>query len=153
MNIKQYLYLLKGFYKSHKQINTVKSGNQFQFNAKSNIVYPIANIEYITQNTYSTAKVYQFLITIADIFDPNLEASEEDIYSDCNQIADDTLDYFFNQDNGIYTINETATIAPFNNGHNDRVCGCSFLISFSEYRTADTCIIPTTLNIQEYGKI
>jgi len=141
MNVKQYRNLIKAFFNSHRQINTVKSGNQFNFNADSKITYPVAHIEYLGANT-TGGRGYNFLVTIADLFDPNLEESEEDIYSDSTSIANDTIDWFSNQNQLDYTINEGVQINNFNNGHTDKVCGATFLLSFSEFRTVDTCVIP-----------
>lgn len=92
--MKYYRNLLKSFFASHAMINTVKTGNQFNFNADSNIIYRVAHIEFLNQ----LGKAYNFLITIADKYDPNLLEMEEDIYSDCNEIADDTVSYFANKD-------------------------------------------------------
>ncbi len=138
MNIKQYLSEIKSLCRAHAQINTVKSGNQFNFNAASDILYPVAHIEYLAQ----AAKSYQFLVTIADIFDPNLEDSEEDIYSDCNQVADDIIAYFANKIQDAYTINEEPRIEKFNNGHTDRLAGCTFLLVFTETNVLNACSIP-----------
>lgn len=138
MNIKQYLRLIKNFYETHAQINTIKSGNQFNFNAKSDIVYPVAHVEFIVQ----IGKSYQFLITIADKFDPNIEESEEDIYSDCNEIADDTLAHFANEIQADYEINESPVIEKFNNGHTDKISGCTFMLTFTETNVLNACLIP-----------
>jgi hypothetical protein len=134
----QYRDLIKNFFKSHAQINTVKTGNQFNFNAKSNIIYPVAHAEFINQQ----GKSYNFLITIADKFDPNLEDSEEYIYSDCNEIADDAIAHFANQVQPDYIINEEARIEKFNNGHTDKIAGCTFLLTFTEDNVLDACAVP-----------
>lgn len=144
MNMTQYRDLIKAFYESHIQINTVTSGNQFNFNADSDIIYPIAHIEFINQNTNGTNKAYNFLVTIADIYDPKLDTSEEDIFSDSNLVADDTLDYFSNREDG-YIINEQAVIQKFDNGHIDKLRGSVFTLTFNEWREANDCIIPINL--------
>lgn len=134
--------MIKVFFQSHQQINTVKTGNQFNFNADSNIVYPVSHIEYLGSNTTDSARVYSFFITIADIFDPNLEEHEEDIYSDTTDIANDVIDWFSSQIQTEYTLQENVRINKFNNGHTDKVCGVQINLVFTEFRTVDACIIP-----------
>jgi hypothetical protein len=142
MNVKEYLNLIKAFFKTHAQINTVKSGNQFYFNAMSKIVYPISHIEYLGQLTSPGKIVFNFLVTLADIQDPNQEDSEEDIYSDTAEIANDAIAYFGNQIGVDYTLLESANIEKFNNGLKDRVCGSTFILAFQEDRLAQDCAIP-----------
>jgi len=145
MNIKQYRDAIKLFFSQHVQINTVKSGNQFVFNAKSDIVYRIAHVEYIRQRTTDTEKSYDFIITVADIFDVNQPDSEEDIISDCSQICQDVLDYFSNQIGAVYTVRENVNIDPWSNGHKDRARGAIFTLTFTETRTANDCEIPINI--------
>lgn len=138
MNAKQYRNLIKDFFGNHAQIHTVKTGNQFNFNAKSNIIYPVAHSEFLNQ----VGKTYNFLITIADKYDENLDEIEEDIYSDCNEVADDAISFFANQIQPDYSINEEPRIEKFNNGHTDKIAGCTFILSFTEDNVLDACAIP-----------
>jgi len=142
MNAKQYTRLIKSFFKSHALINTVKSGNQFNFNAKIDIIYPVANVEFLKSGVRDNNKTYQYLITVADKFDPNLEDSEEDIYSDCGEVCEDIITFFANQE-GDFIIDENANIEKFNNGHTDKVCGRSFVLIFNEDNLSNACAIPT----------
>lgn len=142
MNVKQYLALIKSFYKRHKQINTVESGNQFNFNANDKHVYPVAHIEYINDSTLGDFKTYNFFVTLADLFDPNLEGSEEDIYSDMSEIADDTHNFFLNKYDVPYEVNESITKRKFTNGHTDNLRGQTFMLSFNEFNEAKDCVIP-----------
>jgi len=147
ITINQYKKLIEDFFKQHYQINTVVTGNEFDFNADSDIVYPVAHIEYITQNIRTTTITNQFLVTIADLFDPNLPTSELDIYNDCNLIAADCLDYFSNQIEEQYEVQENVSFQKFTNGNVDRVAGCVFSLNFDQFRVADASIIPIKSNI------
>ncbi|MGF7075347.1 hypothetical protein [Mucilaginibacter sp. 3215] len=149
ISINQYLKLIADFFTSHNQINTVSTGNEFNFNAESNIVYPVAHIEYVTQNIQDKNVVHQFEITLADLFDPNVPNAEIGIWSDMNLIADDMVTYFANQYqyDVDYEINENVNIQKFSNGNVDRVAGCVFVVSFNQFREANSCIIPTDDNI------
>jgi len=143
ITINQYIKLIKDFCNVHEQIHTVTTENEFNFNAESNILYPVANIDFVTQNIKDDTTVHQFEIIIADIFDPNLPESELEIYNDCNLIADDIVTYFANQYEADYLINESVNLQKFTNGNVDRVAGVVMVISFSQFREANACIIPT----------
>ncbi|WP_121811006.1 hypothetical protein [Mucilaginibacter kameinonensis] len=147
ISINQYIKLIADFFKSHNQINTVDVGNEFNFNAESNIVYPVAHFEYLTQNIQDKNVVHQFEVTLADLFDPNIPNAELAIWSDMNLIADDMITYFANQYDADYDINENVNIQKFSNGNVDRIAGCVFVVSFSQFREANSCIIPTEDNI------
>lgn len=148
----QYIKLINDFFEAHAQINTTLNGDEFNFNADSDIVYPVAHSEYKRQSTTSTNIATQFLITIGDIFDSNINNAEVDIWSDTNQIAMDFIDYLSNQD-GDFIIVENVAVEPFKNGNVDRIAGVSFTITFNQWREANDCIIPTivktTLPLQE----
>lgn len=148
ITINQYIKLLEDFFSKHKQINTVLSGNEFNFNAESDVVYPVANIEYVTQNIQGEDITHQFEITIADLFDPNVKGIENQIFSDTNLIATDCIDWFANQYDEDYRINENnVSIQKFSNGNVDRVAGCVFIASFTQFREANSCNIPMDGNI------
>jgi|GEM_PF-2436462 len=147
ITINQYKKLIEDFFKQHYQINTVVTCNEFDFNADSDIVYPVAHIEYITQNIRTTTITNQFLVTIADLFDPNLPGSELDIYNDTSLIAADCLDYFSNQIEEQYEVHENVSFQKFTNGNVDRVAGCVFSLNFDQFRVADASIIPVESNI------
>lgn len=146
ITINQYIKVIEGFFNKHNIINTVLVGNNYDFNAVSNVIYPVVNIEYITENIQPTNIATQFEITIADLFDPNVPKSEYSIYSDCNQIANDCLSFFGNQYDVDYDINENVSIQKFVEGNDDRTAGCVFILTFNQFRTANDCIIPYNIN-------
>jgi hypothetical protein len=144
ITVNQYIGLIEDFLNKHNLINTVLVGDQYDFNAVPDVVYPVGNIEYVRQNIQPTITSDSFEITVADLFDPNVQKSEYRIYSDCNQIADDLVTYFGNQYDVDYEINERVSIEKFSSNV-DRTAGCVFVISFDQFRSSNACIIPVDL--------
>lgn len=147
VTINQYRELIVNYYKNHKQINTVLTDTDFNFNAEQNIIYPVVNTQFVTQSINATTIQHQFEIVIADLFDPNVTESEIDIYNDCNMIALDFIDWLSNQINEEYEINESVSIQKFTDGNVDRVAGCVFVLTFNQFREANACIAPISNNI------
>lgn len=142
ITVNQYIKLLENFFGKHKLINTVLIGDNYEFNANSNVIYPVVNIEYITENLQPANIATQFQITVADLYDPNIRKSEYKIYSDSNQIANDCISYFGNQYDVDYEVNENISIQKFTEGNDDRTAGCVFVVTFNQFRTSNNCIIP-----------
>ncbi|RFZ82001.1 hypothetical protein DYU05_15335 [Mucilaginibacter terrenus] len=147
ITINQYIKLLEKYLKQHKQINTVLTSNEADFAAYYKIVYPVAHIDYVTQRISGDNISHQFEIIIGDLFDPNVPASEFEIYSDCNLIADDLLTYFENQVNVDYEISPDTSIQKFTDANGDRVAGAVFVITFNQFRASDNCITPIDDNL------
>lgn len=146
ITVNQYIKLIEDFFSKHNMINTVLVGSDYDFNAMPDVVYPVVNIEYITQNIQNTTIADQFEITIADLLDENVPKSEYRIYSYCNQIADDTITYFGNQYDVDYDVNENnISIQKFNNNV-DGTAGCVFILTFNQFREANNCITPIDEN-------
>jgi hypothetical protein len=145
ISINQYTKILSRFFNLHNQINTVLVGNEYDFNANSDVVYPVVNIEYVIQNIQPDTIIHQFEITIADLFDPNLPKSELFIYSTTATIADDCVTYFGNLDDIDFEINENVSVQKFSNGNVDLTAGCVFVLTFSQFRDANDCILPLNL--------
>lgn len=142
MNIIQYRNLIVNFFENHSLINTVKTGNKFNFNADSKIIYPVAHIEFITRKGADNNAAFSFLVSIADKYDRNLQESEEYIISDCSDICSDAVNEFSNDDTGRFILEENVTIEPFTQGHTDRICGCSVMLIFNEDDLKNVCSIP-----------
>ncbi|TWR26896.1 hypothetical protein FPZ42_07630 [Mucilaginibacter achroorhodeus] len=145
ITINQYIRTIESFFLQHHQINTVKCSDEFDFNADSKIVYPVAHCEYITQNINGNSIAHQFEIIIADLFDPKINDAALEIYNDCNLIATDFIDWFANQTDD-FEINENITVQKFTDGNVDKVGGCVFVATFTQFREANKCIIPIEAN-------
>jgi hypothetical protein len=147
ITINQYIKLLENYLKQHKQINTVLTSNEADFAAYDKIQYPVAHVDYVTERISGDNISHQFEIIIGDLFDPNLPASEFEIYSDCNLIADDLITYFENQFDAEYEIAPDTSIQKFSDANVDRVAVCVFVITFNQYRDANNCITPIDDNL------
>jgi len=150
ITVNQYIKMLTDFFENHGQINTVLVGDNYDFNAVSNIIYPVCNIEYVRQNISASNINDQFEITIGDLFDPNLKRSEYAIYSDSNLIADDVITYFGNQYDVEYEISETTSVQKWK-GNVDRLAGCVFVVSFDQFRVANDCILPVGIVVEPFA--
>lgn len=147
ITINQYIKLFTDFFEQHRQINTILTGDDFNFNADSEVVYPVSHIEYVTQSISDQFIQHQFEIIIGDLFDPNINNAEVEIYNDCNLIAADFIDYFANQYDEDYEINEQVSLNKFTDSNVDRVAGVVFVVTFQQFREANDCIIPIETNI------
>jgi hypothetical protein len=142
ITINRYAKLIEDFFKGHNQINTVTSGDDFDFNADNDIIYPVVNSEFLNQNISGDSISHQFEIIIADIYDANVSNGATEIYNDCNLIAVDFIDWLSNQYEEDYEINDSISIKKFTDGNVDRVGGCVFVVTFTQFREANSCIIP-----------
>lgn len=145
ITINQYINLLETFFINHPQINTVLIGDEYDFSSVSDIIYPVVNIEYLTQNIQDTKISHQFEITIGDLYSSELKQGRRMIYSDCNMIAQDCIDFFDNQYNEDYEIITNINIQKFSDDNVDRIAGCVFVITFNQFREANACIIPSNV--------
>jgi hypothetical protein len=150
ITVNQYLKMLTDFFESHGQINTVLVGDNYDFNAVPNIIYPVVNIEFVRQNISPTNVNDQFEITVADLFDPNIKKSEYAMYSDSNLIADDTITYFGNQYDVDFEISESTSVQKWK-GNVDRLAGCVFVLSFDQFRVANDCILPVNIIVEPFN--
>jgi hypothetical protein len=135
-------YLIQ-FFNGHKQINTVVFANNFNFSAKADVLYRVAHIENIDPATVNNNEIiYKFKIAIGDIEDPNNQDSENEIWSDCIQIANDFITYFGNDDFEDFFIDKNITIQKFSEGNTDRVAGVVFAFGVRQERLNNPCTLP-----------
>jgi hypothetical protein len=143
ITVNQYKKLLQSVLESHPQVKTVLFGNEFDFNSKSDLVYPVANIAFISPETIrGDKKIHQFSITIADSYDTDIEGNDIEIVSDCSLIADDIITYFENQIDGEYEILSDIKVTSFKDGNVDRIAGCVFGLNFTQFRESNIYKIP-----------
>ena len=81
--------IIKGYFESHAQINSVYYCDDFDFNAERSIQYPVVNIEYLNSNINDKLMNHIFKVVIADnhyILIDTLSASwYQSIYNDCRK--------------------------------------------------------------------
>ncbi|WP_316797328.1 hypothetical protein [Pedobacter agri] len=140
INLFTYLNLLKGFFDSHFQINTLLVGDKKDITGKSDIMYPLANIEYLDKSIREDEDIYRYEVIIADLAS---DESELIVISDCNSIADDLVTYF--EDTSRFEELEllsNVTIKPFSDSFGDRVAGVTFTINMTGFRKSCDLSIP-----------
>lgn len=137
-----YLNLLKDFFKDHLQINTILIGDKKDITANSNIIYPLANIEYLDKVIRNNDDVYRFEIIIASLSNEKIELN---VINDANMVADDLVNYFENLENNDLELFTNVTIKPFADSFGDRVAGVTFVVSMTGFRYGCINSIPFTI--------
>jgi len=140
VNLLTYLDLIKKFFNDHLQVNTVLVGDKKDITGKTNILYPLANIEYLDKAIKDNQDVYRYEIIIASLSNEDIELN---VINDCNMIGDDMIAYFENTDRfedlEIFT---NVTLKPFTDSFGDRVAGVTFVVSMTGFREACDATIP-----------
>ena len=140
VNVLTYKDLIVDFFNSHLQINAVLVGDKKSITKERNIVYPLANIEYLDKQIRNNDDVYRFEIIIASLSNEDIELS---VINDCNLIGDDLVTYFEDTDRfedlEIFT---NVTLKPFADSFGDSVSGVTFVVSMTGFREACKLSIP-----------
>lgn len=140
VNVLTYKDLIVDFFNGHLQINTVLVGDKKSLTKQRNIVYPLANVEYLDKQIRNNDDVYRFEIIIASLANEDIELN---VVNDCNLIGDDLVTYFEDTDRfedlEIFT---NVTFKPFADSFGDRVAGVTFVVSMRGFREACKLSIP-----------
>jgi hypothetical protein len=132
---------LISFFEGHAQIHTVKYETDFEFNAEGELIYPVANIEYLESNVQNKTVSHSFLVTLGDLTDANVKGLDDEIISDMLLVAEDF--YTFLQYSEGFDFNKTVYIQKFLDDTHDRVSGITFTINLSVVRSQNDCATPT----------
>lgn len=147
----QYKKLFTGFFNKHLQINTVLFGNKFDLAGKEDIIYPVANINFLDSSTNGNLIIDRFQFTLADLQNPNNNESEIEIINDLTLIAYDLLSFLNSE---LYSfdvqVSTVTSINPFTDDFGDITTGVNFVINLQQQRAINPCSIPATdLNLPE----
>ena len=138
-NIKQ---ILKDYFNSHGQINSVYYCDDWDFNSERSINYPVVNIEYLNSNISNRTINHNFKIVIGDITESDNTDMEDQVHSQSLQIAEDFYTYLQNYEVGIF-FNKVSTLNKFTDDTGDRVSGIVFTVTISAIRSQNICDKPT----------
>lgn len=142
MTLNQIKKYLKDWFKRNPFISTVIVSSKDDFSAVRDVNYPVAHIEYKSNNTSPKYANYSFIITVADIQNNKIiHRNVDDIHNDTNLIAQDFID-FHSENIEDFEIDENIQINPFIEENGDRTAGVAFAIRMQIYRDKDVCIIP-----------
>lgn len=135
------------FFNNHSQINTVIYADDFDFAAYPDIIYKVVHIQAVNSIIRGSEIIHQFKLMIADIEDPNNQGSEDDIFSDCELIANDFLAYFGDDDYPDFLMDTNTTYQRFSESNTDRTAGVVFTANVRQTREINPCTIPTYGNL------
>lgn len=141
LTLNQIKHTLIAWFNNHAQINNVTYESDFDFNAERNLIYPVVNIEYKYSNTSDKLINHLYLITIADLTDPNILGHDDEILNDTTLIAEDFLAWLQSQEEGLI-FSKSSSIQPFYSDTHDRVSGITLGVTISVIRSQNTCQIP-----------
>ncbi len=147
LSLNQIKQRLVAFFDGHSQINTVIYADDFDFAAYPDITYKVVHIQPVNSNIRGNEIIHQFKLMIADIEDPNNQGSEDDIYSDCELIANDFLAFFGDDDYPDFLMDTNTTYQKFSESGTDRTAGVVFTASVRQTREINPCTIPTQANL------
>lgn len=128
------------FFNAHRQLNTVCYGDDFDFNAERSLVYPVCNIEYTDSIMADKFTTHNYLITLSDLYDPNIKGHSDEIQSDMMGIGED----FFRWASESYDFEfiKSVRTKKFVDDADDRTSGISFNVQISVVRGTGVCAIP-----------
>ncbi|RZJ81206.1 MAG: hypothetical protein EOO47_05030 [Flavobacterium sp.] len=145
LTLNQYRKILTDFFKNHLQINTVLFGNKFDFNANENILYPVANIQFLDSSTNNVNIIDRFEITIADLQNDEDDDAEFEIINDCTQIGYDLINYLNKEEfSFLFQVSNVTTINNFSEQNTDVTAGVNFAINLTQQRIINPCNVPVT---------
>lgn len=148
LTLNQYRKILTAFFDSHLQINTTLFGNDYDFNANENIVYPVANIRFLDSSTNNTSIIDRFEFTIADLQDREDDDAEFEIINDATQIAYDLINYLNDERFAFqFQVSNVTTINNFSEKNDDVTAGVNFAVNLTQQRIINPCNVPVIDNL------
>ena len=148
LTLNQIKQRLIDFYENHIQVNTVVYADDFDFAAYSHILYKVVHIQPVNSIIKGYEILHLFKIMIADMQDPNLQSSEDDIFSDCELIANDFLTFFGDDDYEDFLMDTDTIYQRFSESGTDRTSGVVFTAKVRQTREINPCTIPIQANIR-----
>lgn len=143
LTLNQYRKILTAFFDSHLQINTTLFGNNYDFNANENVVYPVGNIRYLDSSTNNNSIIDRFEFTIADLQDTEDDDAEFEIINDATLIAYDLINYLNDERFAFdFQVSSVTTINPFTEKNTDITAGVNFTVNLTQQRIINPCNVP-----------
>lgn len=131
----------RNFAYRHKMINTFYSGQEWDFQADTNI-YPAIVMSPDSSLIEDGRFYYKFNIFILDILKPDL-SNQDEILSDASQIAGDIVAEFIeNEDIYGFTIEESSQLTPLEEVIDDNVSGWLLSINIQSPFNSSNCLLP-----------
>ena len=137
--------IINEWWASHAQINHVYIGSQEEYLTIPNKQYVGVCVEYLQSNFQAKNIVHQYRFTISDLFNPNIENHNANIYSSLLQIVED-FDMWLRTSEE-YTIQNNLSVIPFDDDSNDRTSGYIFNVNVQIPRVINECQKPVRVDI------
>lgn len=141
MTLNQIKRVLVDWFENHGQITSVYYCDDFDFNAERNIRYKTVNIEYLNSSISDNLTNHNYKFVIADYVIGDSNEQQDEIHSDCLQIAEDFFTFLQNYEDGFF-FNKSSSITPFKNDTGDRTAGVVFNLAISTLRPQNWCNTP-----------
>lgn len=140
MTLNQIRTQLIEFFNDHAQVNSVIWMDEDDFIAQRDTTYPVVNMEWLDTSLSDRFLQHRFRVLIGDLYNPNVTGIEDEIYSDCVQIAGDFWSWL--QENMDFNFQSSSNIQKFTDDTGDRISGITFTITISVPNSWDECAIP-----------
>lgn len=139
LTLNQIKQKLIAFFENHAQINDVIYADEFEFDAKDGLTYPVANIEFLNASINDRVLSYNFKIVIGDTCPDDTEMQNQTV-SDSILIAEDLFSFLQYEPSFVFT--KISSIQKFWDDNADRISGVVFTITLQVIRSQNTCAIP-----------
>ena|ERR1700712_1094805 len=141
--------ILTGFFESHSMVGSVYYTDDFDFAAYPDIQYRVVQMQPVGNLSIIGKEVtHRFKIMIADIQDTENYQLSDEIWNDCQLIADDFITYFGDDDYFDFYLDYNAIdIQRFSEVGGDRQSGIVFVVSIRQTREMNPEAIPLTSNL------
>jgi hypothetical protein len=113
----------------------------FDFNAATNLNYPVANIQYLGNTPSNLYTNRNYRINLVDQQDDNVDNLDDEVISDMEEVAEDFMTWVYNQDEIVY--NRQARIVPVKASTANKLVGIEITLTLSTLRPQNPCAIPT----------
>jgi len=132
--------ILKSWFEGHKQVRHVYWGDVYDYSAETGKEYVSVNAEYVDSNLSGKFIDHSYRISIGDLIDPNIPNPEDEVISDCMNIALDFIAHLELMED--CTLLTNSNVQPFSDSTGDRISGVAFTIVLQVHRQANECAIP-----------
>lgn len=133
---------------AHRQVRTVRYDNpaDYALNEIKDVVYPAVWFFHNNTAIDGKQKVYSFIYTIADIYQPAGITTELEVHSDTERIADDIfsqLDWQLQP----WQLRRATTYEYFRDDYGDVLAGVTFQVDLIVDYAYDACDLPSTYEL------
>ena len=148
ISLNQIVSKQKEIMQAHRQVRTVRYDNpaDYALNEIKDVVYPAVWFFHNNTAIDGKQKVYSFIYTIADIYQPAGITTELEVHSDTERIADDILSQLDWQLQP-WQLRRATTYEYFRDDYGDVLAGVTFQVDLIVDYAYDACDLPSTYEL------